>query len=241
MKRLMISLVLMATIAASASAMSLSKARKEALFLSDKMAYELSLSLSQYEAVYEINLDYLLGLRSPSDLDGSYWLRRNTDLRHVLSPWQWERYTNIVDFYRPMVHVSRHGFSLSLRGRYTNKDFYYYERPVIYGSYRGGHNSGQTSYYANRDFHRPPTDAGPQHYGSSSPQAYGSGRSGNKGRPSYTGGNSVRGGSSRGSSTQKSTVEPPSRRGDTRSESRTSSNSSRGSSRGSSSRSGNRQ
>lgn len=187
MKRFMMSLVLMVAIAASAAAMSFSKARKEALFLSDKMAYELSLSLSQYEAVYEINLDYMLGLRNRSDLDGVFWMRRNADLRYVLSTWQWDRYCMTPDFYRPMVWVSRHSFSLSLRTRYVNRHFFYYERPAIYGSYRGGHNAGNQSYYQGRDFHRPSTNVGPQYYGSSTPAPRGAGRpKGNKNQPSYS-------------------------------------------------------
>ena len=195
MKRLMISLALMVTMVASAAAMSFSKARKEALFLSDKMAYELNLSLSQYEAVYEINLDYMLGLNSYADVDGVFWMRRNADLRYVLSPWQWERYCQIVDFYRPMIWVSGHRFTLSLRTRYTNKSFFYYERPAIYGSYRGGHNAGNVSFYQGRDFHRPDTNIGPQRYGSSAPAPRGSGRpSGNKNQPSYTIGNTPVGG-----------------------------------------------
>ena len=40
------------------------EARRQALFLSDKMAYELGLSDAQYQAVYEINLDYLLICRA---------------------------------------------------------------------------------------------------------------------------------------------------------------------------------
>ena len=187
MKRFMMSLVLMVAIAASAAAMSFSKARKEALFLSDKMAYELNLSLSQYEAVYEINLDYMLGLNSYADVDGVFWMRRNADLRYVLSMWQWERYCQIVDFYRPMVWISGHRFTLSLRTRYTNKHFYYYERPSIYGSYRGGHNAGNVSYYHGRDFHQPTNNVGPQRYGSSAPAPQGSGRpSGSKNQPSYS-------------------------------------------------------
>lgn len=39
------------------------EARRQALFLSDKMAYELRLNDAQYAAVYEINLDYLLNLQ----------------------------------------------------------------------------------------------------------------------------------------------------------------------------------
>ena len=44
----------------SAKAISHEEAKDDALFLTDKMAYELSLTDDQYEAVYEINLDYLL-------------------------------------------------------------------------------------------------------------------------------------------------------------------------------------
>ena len=54
MKKMM-TLVMMMTIAISATAMNYKAARDEALFLSDKMAYELGLTATQYEAVYEIN------------------------------------------------------------------------------------------------------------------------------------------------------------------------------------------
>ena len=45
---------------------------QEALFLSDKMAYELNLSVQQYEAVYEINLDYMMALSVNDDIFGFY-------------------------------------------------------------------------------------------------------------------------------------------------------------------------
>ncbi len=188
MKRIMTTLAVMLLMAASAAAMSLSKARNEALFLSDKMAYELNLSLSQYEAVYEINLDYMLTLYDVADVSGVHWMRRNADLRYVLTAWQWDRYTAIPDFYRPMSWVRGHRFELVLRTRYIYSDHYYYDRPSIYKSYRGGHNTGTTSYYANREFHRPAANnAAPQHYGSSAPPAYGSGSTRGKRntQPSY--------------------------------------------------------
>ena len=49
-------LALMMVMTVSANAFIYKDARKEALFLSDKMAYELSLTTDQYEAVYEISL-----------------------------------------------------------------------------------------------------------------------------------------------------------------------------------------
>ena len=61
MKKMLMTLMAMLTIAVSASAMSYEQARNEALFLTDKMAYELNLTDEQYEACYEINLDYLMG------------------------------------------------------------------------------------------------------------------------------------------------------------------------------------
>lgn len=181
----MTTLAVMVMIVTSAAAMSFSKARKEALFLSDKMAYELELSLSQYEAVYEINLDYFLGLYDPADLDGVYWLRRNADLRYVLSPWQWDLYTRIVDFYRPMSWVRRHSFSLVLRTRYTSSNHFFYDRPTVYYSFRGGHNVGNTSYYYGREFHRPSQRGAQMHFGSSAPSAYGTVKPNSKSYPSY--------------------------------------------------------
>ena len=63
MKKMMI-LAMMMVMTVSASAMRYSDARREALFLSDKMAYELNLTDAQYAAVYEINLDYLMSVDS---------------------------------------------------------------------------------------------------------------------------------------------------------------------------------
>ena len=60
-KRLIFVLAALLTMSVSASAMSYEQARNEALFLTDKMAYELNLTDAQYEAAYEINLDYLMG------------------------------------------------------------------------------------------------------------------------------------------------------------------------------------
>ena len=55
-------LAVMMAMTISANAMSYNAAKHEALFLSDKMAYELNLTDAQYDAVYEINLDYLMSV-----------------------------------------------------------------------------------------------------------------------------------------------------------------------------------
>ena len=63
-------LIAMLTMTVSTNAMSFEQARNEALFLTDKMAYELNLTDEQYEAAYEINLDYLMGAISCSTGSG---------------------------------------------------------------------------------------------------------------------------------------------------------------------------
>ena len=91
MKKMMI-LAMMMVMTISANAMSYNAAKNEALFLSDKMAYELNLAAAQYEAVYEINLDYLMSLNGHGDVFGIWWDRRNADLRFVLNSWQYDKY-----------------------------------------------------------------------------------------------------------------------------------------------------
>ena len=135
MKKMMI-LAVMMVMTISASAMSYSNARREALFLSDKMAYELGLNDAQYAAVYEINLDYLLGLDS-RNVYGSRWSRRNADLRYVLTAWQYDRYMRTSHFYRPAVW-SAGTWRFSIYDRY-NHSLFYKARPAVYVSYRGGY------------------------------------------------------------------------------------------------------
>jgi hypothetical protein len=100
-KHLMI-LAVMMVMTISANAMSYNAAKNEALFLSDKMAYELNLTTAQYEAVYEINLDYLMSLNGHADVFGIWWDRRNADLRYVLNSWQYDKYVALSHFYRPV-------------------------------------------------------------------------------------------------------------------------------------------
>lgn len=75
MKRFILALAALLTITVSASAMSYQQARDQALFLTDKMAYELNLTDEQYEAAYEINLDYLMNIDGDADLYSAYWQR----------------------------------------------------------------------------------------------------------------------------------------------------------------------
>ena len=76
MKRIIfIFLAAMMSTAVCSAAMSNSKVRKETRFLTDKMAYELNLSTEQYNDVYEINYDFISGIRYLMDdvLRGEEW------------------------------------------------------------------------------------------------------------------------------------------------------------------------
>ena len=64
-------LAMMMAMTITANAMSYTAAKNEALFLSDKMAYELNLTDAQYDAVYEINLDYLMSVNGRNDAYGT--------------------------------------------------------------------------------------------------------------------------------------------------------------------------
>ena len=101
MKRLLLSLLLAAA-GASASAMNYTDAREYAYFLTDKMAYELNLTPTQYDQVYQVNLDYFLSVNSPYDLYGPYRDYRDDDLRYILYDWQYARYVGVDYFYRPL-------------------------------------------------------------------------------------------------------------------------------------------
>ena len=152
MKKMM-TLVMMMTIAISAAAMPYNTARNEAMFLSDKMAYELGLTATQYEAVYEINLDYLLNVNTRADVLGFWWEVRNRDLRYVLSTWQYDNYMASEWFYRPIIWHSG-GISFSIYTRY-NTGRMFYDRPTVYVNYKGGHSHKSNSFYAGHHFDKP--------------------------------------------------------------------------------------
>lgn len=130
-------------------AIPLDQARQQALFLSDKMAYELNLTDEQYAAVYEINLDYLLQQNGESTILGSAWTRRNSDLYYVLSAAQYDYYRQYDYFYQPL-YWSNRAYAYRIYSRYYDSNAYYYSRPSVYATYRGGHNRGTKSYYDGR-------------------------------------------------------------------------------------------
>lgn len=153
MKRLLTSFIIMMITTVTLQAMTYSQAREEALFLTDKMAYELGLYESQYDAVYEINLDYLMALNYQDDLYSTCWTRRNLDLSYVLTAAQYNMYISRTYFYRPVYWSS--GFRYSIYTRYTDRSYYYYSRPSVYTTYRGGHSwrsNGGKSWYKGRTY-----------------------------------------------------------------------------------------
>ncbi len=152
MKKMM-TLVMMMTIAISAAAMPYNTARNEALFLADKMAYELGLTATQYEAVYEINLDYLLNVDTRADVFGFWWEIRNRDLRYVLSTWQYDRFMASEWFYRPVVWGTG-GWTFSIYTRYGVGRMFYH-RPAVFVTFKGGHSVRGNSHYAHHHFDKP--------------------------------------------------------------------------------------
>ena len=152
MKKMM-TLVMMMTIAISAAAMPYNTARNEALFLADKMAYELGLTATQYEAVYEINLDYLLNVDTRADVFGFWWEVRNRDLRYVLSTWQYDRFMASEWFYRPVVWGTG-GWTFSIYTRYGVGRMFYH-RPAVFVTFKGGHSHRGGSFYAGHHFDKP--------------------------------------------------------------------------------------
>ena len=166
MKKIMMTLVAILTMSVSTHAMSYEQARNEALFLTDKMAYELNLTDEQYEAAYEINLDYLMGVNSYDDVYGPYWERRNLDMSYILLEAQWNAFINATYFYRPLYWDAGY-WHFGIYARYPHRDYFYFGRPHFYATYRGAHAwhriGGRGYYYGRRDHFRP--GRGHHHFG----------------------------------------------------------------------------
>ena len=150
MKKLLLALVALFTLTTSASAMSYEQARERALFLTDKMAYELNLTDDQYEAAYEVNLDYLMGINDYNDLYGAYWRQRNLDFSYILLDWQYRAFCAASYFYRPL-YWDAGCWHFAIYARYPHRHYFYFGRPHFYTVYRGGHswrmNGGKSWYY----------------------------------------------------------------------------------------------
>lgn len=135
MKRILL-LLCFAISTFAAKAIDYVEARQQAWFLTDKMAYELNLTPEQYDRAYEINLDYLMSLRTPNDCSGYYWQYRNADFRYILYDWQYNIYCTLDYFFRP-VRWSHAAWYYPVFDRYRY-GYYYFNRPTIYVTYHGG-------------------------------------------------------------------------------------------------------
>ena len=149
----MMILAVMMVMTISANAMNYNAAKHEALFLSDKMAYELNLTAAQYEAVYEINLDYLMSLNGHGDVFGIWWDRRNTDLRFVLNTWQFDKYMRLAYFYRPVTRKAGN-WTFAVYSHYDRGHFYY-AHPKVFVTYKGGNSHRDPRFYADRHIAKP--------------------------------------------------------------------------------------
>ena len=158
MKKIIMSMLIMLVAVTTVSAMPYQQAREQALFLTDKMAYELNLNDQQYEAAYEINLDYLMSVSTVDDVYSASWRQRNLDLQYVLLDWQYNTFCAASYFFRPL-YWNAGNWHFAVYAHYPHHDFFYFSRPACYISYRGAHswrhNGG--SWYLHRvdNFRRP--------------------------------------------------------------------------------------
>ena len=156
-------MLLMLTISIPAmSAMSMSKVRQHARFLTDRMAYELNLTTMQYNDVYEVNYDFIDNVRYimddvtagyPSAVDRYYdYLDfRNDDLRWILSASQYRRFMNVDYFYRP-IYTPASEWLFRIYRVYNDITHFYFGKPHHYKSYKGEHyrtHHGHVSFYKN--------------------------------------------------------------------------------------------
>lgn len=137
MKKMLLVTAIVFAAVVNANAMSYERARSEALFLTDKMAYELDLTDYQYNAVYEINLDYFNGLIGTTDILGINWNRRANELGYVLTSWQYKLFLESEYFYRPIV-VRKSALYFTIYDRYARDRFFRPNPPRVYATYKVG-------------------------------------------------------------------------------------------------------
>lgn len=141
MKKFIFFILLFLALSQHVDAMSYYRAREEALFLTDKMSYELGLSNDQYVEVYDINLRYYAKISVTADIFGEFWIRRTNELKYVLTDWQFRRFLEREYFYKPVI--------------YRNSHFYF----PIYRHYRPRHYIGMVPPQYHRHIPRGRADA----------------------------------------------------------------------------------
>lgn len=147
-KKFLASVLLTCTFAAAqAQPMSYYDMRENARYLTDRMAYTLSLPVSLLDDLYRINFDYICGVNDYLDdvaygylyddyMDVLY--ARDYALQRLLSRAQWVRLMTYDYFYRPISFVNnRWRFTIYSYDPYRTR--FYYRVPRYYADYRGGH------------------------------------------------------------------------------------------------------
>lgn len=161
MKKILFAIVTMVMSVMPMYAIDYDEIRENALFLTDKMAYELNLSEEQYEAAYEINYDYFYEIMTGYDFDdddvyGHAWRSRNRDLRIILLTSQYNAFKRLKYFYRPF-HCSHGRITINIYNYYPRRDYLYFGCPNFVINYHGGHSwrhYSRHSYYSGRAWHR---------------------------------------------------------------------------------------
>ena len=149
MKKLLVTLAVAITGAVQAFALTPMAIRENARFLTDRMAYELNLTPQQIEDCYEINYDFIASINPimdevvygyPEYIDRyyNYLDYRNDDLRYIMTEAQYLAFMSLDYFFRP-VYTYAGNWLFRIFDIYTNHRFFYYDAPLIYHSYYGGH------------------------------------------------------------------------------------------------------
>ncbi len=149
MKKLLVTMAVAIAGAVQAFALSPSAIRENARFLTDRMAYELNLTPRQYEDCYEINYDFICSINPimdevvygyPEYIDRyyNYLDYRNDDLRYIMTEAQYVAFMSLDYFFRP-IYTYAGNWLFRVFQIYTNTRFFYYDPPVIYHTYLGGH------------------------------------------------------------------------------------------------------
>ncbi len=149
--------------AADAFAYGISSARRDARFLTDRMAYEMDLTESQYDDIYEVNFDFIYRARDimSSFACGEGWAInqyydllnvRNDDLRWILSDEQYNIFMGIDYFFRP-IYTSGRNWQFRIYSYYPDRSAFYFRGgycPRNY-MYDGRH---YRSYFDNVSYYR---------------------------------------------------------------------------------------
>lgn len=149
MKKLLVTMAVAITGVVQAFALTPTAIRENARFLTDRMAYELNLTPQQYEDCYEINYDFIASINPfmdevvygyPEYIDRyyNYLDYRNDDLRYIMTEAQYLAFAALDYFFRP-IYTHAGNWLFRVYQYYSNTRFFYYDPPLIYHTYFGGH------------------------------------------------------------------------------------------------------